>query len=396
MSWIREQINIANEITSDLPEREIHLDEEKNKRDILSKEINKMSEVISGLDAKKYILQKERGDLQETKDLVIQLEATIPHLRNAISKSQALMDNLQNLLEQSKEDIRAIEKSEQILKELRPYYEDYTTKKEKLSTLEESILYFERLDKEKTKLEQSIEDEKRYLKIGINKLKKEVSEGKQELGKGKESLKELNLLEQEEANLKENLKQLPTLRKAVTAILTHLSEYNTIMIAKTDEIRRKRKEIEEIVNMGDGAKCPQCKQKLTKEHISRVKNEFKQEKSAMEEQVRELREQINHHKRKKEQDQNKIADLESEEEQLKKLGKRLGKLIEKNETTETAFIKLKEKEKELHEDINLLEQERYAIDERNKLASVLKNLKELSMDRVLYIDLKQHITKYQE
>jgi exonuclease SbcC len=202
-------------------------------------------------------------------------------------------------------------------------------------------------------------------------------------------------LEQEEADLKEMLKQLPSLRKDVASILTHISKYDTIIIAKTDEIKRKGKEIEDIVTLGDGALCPQCKQKLTIEHIYTVKNEFNQEKSEVEEEIRGLRQQISDYKRKEEEDQNQIADLEGKGEQLKKLGRKLGKLVEKNEAIETALRKLKEKEKKIHEANELLEQEKYATEERNKLASVLKNFDKLSKDKEIYMNLRQRVSKYE-
>ena len=45
----------------------------------------------------------------------------------------------------------------------------------------------------------------------------------------------------------------------------------------------------QICVIGEGAICPKCKQKLTKEHISKVKDEFATEKSRIEEEVNSIR-----------------------------------------------------------------------------------------------------------
>jgi DNA repair protein SbcC/Rad50 len=394
-TWMDKEIHVVNELTKDLYDKENLLNQEQIRRKFLSEEIKKISHSIAQLNADIEDLNNKLPDLRDKKELVIQLKESIPHLNNAIAKNLNLKEQLRRHLAGLEEHLELIKKSEDILLKLKPSYDDYLTKRQGLLKLEKSVQLYGKLEIEKVKLEQFIENAAQCLKTERSRLDDEIKKDKQKLVNEKEAINSLGSIEQEEHSISEDLKRLPELRKQVTFISTIISEKKVLINTKNELISGKEKEIQQIESIGNGATCPKCKQRLTDEHISKVRYEFEQERQQIEGEIKFLTQQKIDQEKEKKKIEVQIIAIENKEGQLQKLLRRRGELIEKKQNIEDILEKLKGQESDLCRVVDSLQHEEYAIKEREKLSGILKEIKQLSNDKDLYDDVHNLISKYE-
>jgi DNA repair protein SbcC/Rad50 len=383
-TWAKGEIRVSSEIAKDLLQKRTLFDERRMKADSISYDIDKMRDSIDSSKDKLRNLQKSVDDLKEKKDLVLRLETSIPYLKKSITKNQEEKEKEQNILEKLEADLKDLKESEEIVNRLKNKYEDYLEKREKLSNLEKSVKLYERLDKEKTRVEQSIASKKEYLELQISKEENEIELEEREIKEQQASIVDLQSLEHRETSLTHHVKRLPSLRKLSTDILSHISRNEADVESKKRIVDDEQKQIDEISVIGEGALCPKCKQKLTVEHISKVKHEFFEQSLKIKKGIDNLRNHITREQEKKQKIDLEISDLESKEDILKDLRKNIAKLVEKKTAIEAATKKLRDKKSRLSKDIEALQQEKYSLDERKKLTSLLKELGQLSEDKQLY------------
>jgi DNA repair protein SbcC/Rad50 len=365
-TWAREEIRISSEIAKDLLQKRTLFDERRMKADNISRDIDKMRDSIASSKDKLKNLQKSIDDLKEKKDLVLRLETSIPYLKESITKNQEEKEKEQHILEKLEADLKAIKESEEIVNRLKNKYENYLEKREKLSDLEKSVKLYESLDKEKTRVEQSIASKKEYLELQIGKEENEIELEEREVKEQQASIVDLQSLEHRETSLSHHVKRLPSLRKSSTDILSHISRNEADVESKKRTVDDGQKEIDEISVIGEGALCPKCKQMLTNEHISKVKHEFLGQRLKIKKEIDNLRNHTTREQEKKQKIDLEISDLESKEDILKDLRKNIAKLVEKRTAIEGATKKLRNKRLNLSKDIEALQQGKYSLDERKK------------------------------
>jgi DNA repair exonuclease SbcCD ATPase subunit len=184
--------------------------------------------------------------------------------------------------------LKAINESEKVVSTLKNKYEDYIDKREKLSDLVKSIKLYESLDKEKTRLQQAIDSKKGYLELQIDKEKNEIELEELEVKEQQASIVDLQSLEHKETSLAHHLKRLPSLRKSSTDVLSLISKNEADIEFRERAVNDGQKETDELSVIGEGAMCPKCKQRLTKEHISKVKHEFFEQRSRIKKEIENL------------------------------------------------------------------------------------------------------------
>jgi exonuclease SbcC len=150
-----------------------------------------------------------------------------------------------------------------------------------------------------------------------------------------------------------------------------------------------------MINVGEGAPCPTCRQKLSIEHISKVKAEFHQEKLGVEEHIRYLNHTIMTYEHKIRENKRLIDDLESKDEHLKKLQRELGKLTEKKDSVQNAKKTLQLKALRISDNQQNLSKENYSLEERRKLSQIKRDMALLTKDKEFYVGVEQAISKYE-
>ena len=396
LGWSNAEIRIGSEITKDLQEKETLLYEINNRVSLLATEIEKFNEEISEIHRKVKELKGNIENLKQKEVLVLQLQASIPHLKNTVERNQNSLNQAQDQSIHLKDDLSSITTREILIKQLTPSYEDYLSKKERLKQLESSVKLHDNLEKERTKLEQAIDNARGNLESEIDRLIDEKKADTKKIEMEENSIKEaLRILEEKESTLKRSIAQLPTLREESANILSLLSKHITEEITIQQQASKKQREIENIISIGENAPCPICRQKLSVEHLSKVKAEFDQEKLGVEEHIRYLKNTIVTYEQQASKTKSLIRNLENEEENLKAIQRELGKLSEKNNAIESGKKTLQLKASLINENLQNLHKENYSLRERKRLAEILRDMAILANDKKLFAELEQTISKYE-
>ena len=193
----------------------------------------------------------------------------------------------------------------------------------------------------------------------------------------------------------EKLKFLPQFRKQSQILSDKISEHTTNKKSIIKELEKIRKELQDINEIGEGAPCPKCKQKLTKEHFSTVINDFKVEKTRLNKSAEDLENNlvlILEQRKKLEKD---IVSLEKTNEELNEINKRLAEHDERKKNIDKLESKLKTKEILLAQQTKILSEEEYSIIEKRKLAELEQEMNRLSKDVESYEFLKTSQAQYE-
>lgn len=395
LSWTNGEIRVSSEISKDLYERKSLLQGLKQRVSFLTTEVEKGKSEISQLDKKTKELNADIDTLKPRQVLVLQLQVSIPHLNKTIERNQEALKKEQERVDLLEGDLDSINTKENMVAQLKPVYEDYLSKKDRLRQLEPSVKLLDIFEKEKTRLEQYIENESKNLESEINRLTEEAKAELENIEREEKSIKELNTFEKEEVSLKKSISHLITLREESAKILSLISKNRTEVLTIEEQMSKKQKEIENLISVGEGAPCPTCQQKLSVEHISKVKAEYHQEKLGVEEHIRYLNHTLMTHEHKIRENKSIIDELEGKDEHLKKLQRILGKLTEKKDSVQNAKKTLQIKDSRITENLQNLSKENYSLEERRKLSQILRDMSGLTNDKELYGQVEQIISKYE-
>ena len=395
LGWTNGEIRVSSEITKDLYERDTLLHELNQRVSFLTTEVEKGQVKISELDKKTKELNAKIDTLKPRQVLVLQLQVSIPHLNNTIERNQNALNQELERVYLLEGELDSITTKENIVSQLKPAYEDYLSKKDRLKQLEPSVKLFEIYEKEKTKLEQFIDNKRKNLESEINRLTEEKKAESENIEREERSLKELSTLEKEEVSLKKSISHLTTLREESAKILSLISKNKTEVLTIEEQMSKKQKEIESMTSRGEGAPCPTCRQKLSIEHISKVKAEFHQEKFGVDEHIRYLNHTIMTYEHRIRESKALIEGLESKDAHLKKLQRVLGKLTEKQDSVQNAKKTLQIKGSRISEYQQNLSKENYSLEERRKLSQILRDMGVLTNDKEFYVQVEQVISKYE-
>jgi len=394
LSWANGEIRISSEITKDLHEKGTLLHELEQRVCDLTVELGKKEYNISEINKQADKLEIKIGNLKPIETQVLELRISVPHLKETIKRNYNSLSREQQRLEILEEDLNSIAISEARIKQLKPAYEDYLSKKIKLKQLESSLKQYDGLDKERLKFEQNIDNKTRNLESEITRLTLEKNTELEKIEQEEKSMEQLCILEEEESNLKKLISRLPILREESMKILSRIANNKAEKSAIKEQLLKKQKDIRDMVEMGEGATCPTCRQKLDVNHISKVKEEYQTQKQGLEAHLRYLEDAITTCEHEARENNILIHDLEYKDDNLKKLQRQIGKLVEKNDSIQNEKKSLGRKESKIVIIRDILDKESYCIEERNILAQILRDMGTLIKDKEYYAEVEQVISNY--
>ena len=359
----------------------------------MTTDVEKDQVKISELDKKTKQLKENIDSLKPKQVLVLQLQVSIPLLNNTIERNQNALKQEQERFELLKGELDSIITKEHLVEKLKPAYEHYISLKDKLKELEPTVKLHDIAEKEKTKLEQFIDNERRNLESETNKLTEDKMAELEKIEREEKSIKELSILEEKELSLKKSISELPTLREKSSNIESLISKNRAEGLTMEEQISKKQKEIEKVIGIGEGAPCPTCRQKMSLSHISKVKAEFDQEKLGVGEHIGYLNSTITTYEDKKRENKILIDNLESKEEYLKTIQRELGKLTEKKDSIQSSKKTLQIRELRINENIQNLSKQNYSLENRGRLSQILKEMAILTKAKELYAATEQTISE---
>jgi exonuclease SbcC len=393
LDWSTGEMRVNFGITKDLQEKETSLYELNKKVGFLTTDIEKDQVKISELDKKTKQLKENIDSLKPKQVLVLQLQVSIPLLNNTIERNQNALKQEQERFELLKGELDSIITKEHLVEKLKPAYEQYISLKDKLKELEPTVKLHDIAEKEKTKLEQFIDNERRNLESETNKLTEDKMAELEKIEREEKSIKELSILEEKELSLKKSISELPALREKSSNIESLISKNRAEGLTMEEQISKKQKEIEKVIGIGEGAPCPTCRQKMSLSHISKVKAEFDQEKLGVGEHIGYLNSTITTYEDKKRENKILIDNLESKEEYLKTIQRELGKLTEKKDSIQSSKKTLQIRELRINENTQNLSKQNYSLENRGRLSQILKEMAILTKAKELYAATEQTISE---
>jgi exonuclease SbcC len=393
LDWSTGEMRVNFGITKDLQEKETSLYELNKKVGFLTTDIEKDQVKISELDKKTKQLKENIDSLKPKQVLVLQLQVSIPLLNNTIERNQNALKQEQERFELLKGELDSIITKEHLVEKLKPAYEQYISLKDKLKELEPTVKLHDIAEKEKTKLEQFIDNERRNLESETNKLTEDKMAELEKIEREEKSIKELSILEEKELSLKKSVSELPALREKSSNIESLISKNRAEGLTMEEQISKKQKEIEKVIGIGEGAPCPTCRQKMSLSHISKVKAEFDQEKLGVGEHIGYLNSTITTYEDKKRENKILIDNLESKEEYLKTIQRELGKLTEKKDSIQSSKKTLQIRELRINENTQNLSKQNYSLENRGRLSQILKEMAILTKAKELYAATEQTISE---
>jgi DNA repair exonuclease SbcCD ATPase subunit len=268
--------------------------------------------------------------------------------------------------------------------------------KEKMKQLENSIKEHEQLERDKIRIESSIENERMRLDFEITSLSSENENERNALVEYQRSVRSLSSLEERAEKIKRSLESLQVLRIDEANVCNKISRLMAEIESIENQMSRKQKEVDKIDKLGTGALCPTCKQHLNKLHITKIKNEYMQERSGMEEHITYLRELINVCNAQISKIRNSITKIENTRLELAEIEQKVGMISEMKNSIHNATRRIDSNESEIKRYATILRDDKYATDERKRLSEITARLILISKDKEQYETASQRIQKYDD
>jgi exonuclease SbcC len=396
ISWTRGEGRISQRLSSDLQHKETILQEYSERRDLLLREIGQIEKFESNVRIKMEKIRIRIVELRKIRDFVVHLETSIPHIGNAIRRNESYLRQLEGKIETFNAELDLIKEKEEFVGHHRHEYDNYLLNREKMKQLENSIKEHEQLERDKIRIESSIGNERMRLDFEITSLSSENENERNALVEYQRSVRSLSSLKERAEKIKRSLESLQVLRIDEANVCNKISRPMAEIESIENQMSRKQKEVDKIDKLGTGALCPTCKQHLNKLHITKIKNEYMQERSGMEEHITYLRELINVCNAQISKIRNSITKIENTRLELAEIEQKVGMISEMKNSIHNATRRIDSNESEIKRYATILRDDKYATDERKRLSEITARLILISKDKEQYETASQRIQKYDD
>jgi exonuclease SbcC len=395
-SWIRSEGRISQRLSSDLQYKENSLQENTERRDLLLKEIGQIEKFESTVRLKIEKIRKKIVELKKLRDFVVHLETSIPHIDNTIRRNESHHRQLEDKIKAFNAELELIKEKEVFVERHRHEYDNYLLNKEKMKQLEDSVREYEERDRDRIRIESCIENERMKIDSEIRRLSSENVNERNAIAEYQGSVRSLSSLEESAEKIKRSFESLQVLRTDETNTYTKMTRLMAEIESIENQISKKQKEIDKIERIGTGALCPTCKQHLDKLHITKMINDYAQERSGMEEHIRYLHELINEYDSQVSKIKSAISKIENSRLELAGIEQRVGMLNQMKNSIHKGIKRIKSNESEIQRNTKLLQNGMYATSERNKLSEISSQLILLSKDKKQYEVARNKVQRYDD
>jgi exonuclease SbcC len=395
-SWIRSEGRISQRLSSDLQDKENSLQEKTERRDLLLKEIGQIEKFESTVRIKIEKIRNRIMELKKLRDFVVHLETSIPHIDNTIRRNESYQRQLEDKIKVFNAELELIKEKEEFVDQHRHEYDNYLLNKEKMKHLEDYVREYEERDRDRIRIESCIGNERLKIDSEIRRLSSENENERNAIVEYQRSVRSLSSLEERAEKIKGSFERLQVLRTDETNTYTKMSRLMAEIESIENQISKKQKEVDKIERLGTGALCPTCKQHLDNLHITKIINEYVQERSGMEEHIRYLHELVNEYDSQVSKIKSSINKIENSRQELAGIEQRVGMLSEMKNSIHKGMARIKSNESEIQRNTKLLHDGMYATTERNSLSEISSQLILLSKDKKQYEVARNKVQRYDD
>ena len=394
-SWIRTVTKIKRSMMNDLGNYKKELQNMMDITESLKDEIDYVKDSTVNLNDKIQLILKKMLEARQKKERIILAESSILHLQSTLDKNLKLKEDTNLELGKICNELNDIHRSEKIVAELSPKYQDYIQKRDALVNVTGHASQYDKLLLDKVKLESRINSEREMFRSNIKTLDSELEELALDLQRIEDETENLNYLKKEEILLKNNINDSTDFQTELDYVSDNLSHIRSEMISITNEISKQRSELDSVLRLRQNAVCPYCKQKLNEQHILEMETKFLQSKDFLKNKLDALEKDLETNQIKKNEFLNGIKQVETKKLELQKIQiqiARLNVVLNNKEQIKSKIIE-KAKNKKL---IEAKLQGSYFVDKIKELDELDDKLNKIYSYKESYESLSKIVNDYQK
>ncbi len=313
-------------MTNDLGNYKKELQNIQNITASLKDEIDYIKDSTVNLNDKIQLILKKMLEARQMKERIILAESSIFHLQSTLDKNLKLKEDTNLELGKISNELNDIHRSEKIVTDLSPKYQDYIQKRDALVNVTGHASQYDKLLLEKVKLESSINSEREMFRSNIKTLDSEIEELDLDLQRIEDDIENLNYLKKEETLLKNNINDSTDFQTELDHVSDILSNIRSEMISITNEISKQKSELDSVLQLRQNAVCPYCKQKLNEQHILAMETKFLQSKDFLKNKLDKLEKDLETNQIKKNEFLKGIKQVETKKLELQKIQIKIARL----------------------------------------------------------------------
>ncbi len=325
-SWIRTVTKIKRSMMNDLGNYKKELQNIQNITASLKDEIDYIKDSTVNLNDKIQLILKKMLEARQKKERIMLAESSIFHLQSTLDKNLKLKEDTNLELGKISNELNDIHRSEKIVTDLSPKYQDYIQKRDALVNVTWHASQYDKLLLEKVKLESSINSEREMFRSNIKTLDSEIEELDLDLQRIEDEIENLNYLKKEEALLKNNINDSTDFQTELDHVSDILSNIRSEMISITNEISKQKSELDSVLQLRQNAVCPYCKQKLNEQHILAMETKFLQSKDFLKNKLNKFEKDLETNQIKKNEFLKGIKQVETKKLELQKVQIKIARL----------------------------------------------------------------------
>lgn len=394
-SWIRTITKIKRSMINDLGNYKKELQNIQNITESLKDEIDYVKDSTVNLNDKIQIILKKMLEARQKKERIMLAESSILHLQSTLDKNLKLKEDTNLELNKINNELHDIHRSEKIVADLSPKYQDYIQKRDALVNVTEKALQYDKLLLDKVKLESSISSEREMFRSNIKTLDSELEELALDLQRIEDETENLNYLKKEETLLKNNINDSTDFQTELDYVSDSLSNIRSEIISINNEISKQKSELDSVLQLRQNAVCPYCKQKLNEQHILEMEAKFLQSKDFLKYKLDTFEKDLETNQIKKNEFLNGKKQVEIKKLELQKIQiqiARLNVVLNNKEQLKSKIIE-KEKNKKL---IEAKLQGSYFVEKIKELDELDDKLNKIYSYKESYDSLSKIVNHYQK
>lgn len=394
-SWIRTITKIKRSMLNDLGNYKKELQNIQNITESLKDEIDYVKDSTVNLNDKIQIILKKMLEARKKKERIMLAESSILHLQSTLDKNLKLKEDTNLELNKINNELHDIHRSEKIVADLSPKYQDYIQKRDALVNVTEKALQYDKLLLDKVKLESSISSEREMFRSNIKTLDSELEELALDLQRIEDETENLNYLKKEETLLKNNINDSTDFQTELDYVSDSLSNIRSEIISINNEISKQKSELDSVLQLRQNAVCPYCKQKLNEQHILEMEAKFLQSKDFLKYKLDKFEKDLETNQIKKNEFLNGKKQVEIKKLELQKIQiqiARLNVVLNNKEQLKSKIIE-KEKNKKL---IEAKLQGSYFVEKITELDELDDKLNKIYSYKESYDSLSKIVNHYQK
>jgi exonuclease SbcC len=389
--WAAVQAKVSAAGSNGLAQKRQALTKEEENRSRISTENDRISSEFKIIQSDIQQADQKLAGLKEHRDMILQLEASIPLLQNRVGDAKSALTEERRRLSGMKDELAGIERAEKQVGELGQRYAEYNQEKQELESLEPISEEFAKNENERQRLKAALGEKVQRLQSEISSLKEEVALEETELQNDMKRIEPIGKLGARRAELVRSVAELARVKKKSEELKATAERLKLEKLPLQDEIKTSKVELDGIMKIGAGAPCPKCKQALSEEHIHQLKKEYTTAAAIKRKKIAGVQTRLAKALLERKSVEAKLDSLVRDENELRDLEPRLSVLNEKADAAKKAESKMAAKKGRLEAMIETLRTKDFALEERKAQDSVERVLQEQAPAASRYKELKKRV-----